>query len=167
MYLHLGLFLENYMQTSSSPRMWPNWVIGPKRCVMFWNVCKNKFPLFFNFFHFKIFFFIFWDFWTKNVDEKFIFAPILFKLFIFLRIIWKVCRNLLFKIRAKKCLLRFWLIFFAYVLDDSKKKKLSKKRFEKKNVGRKKCQFFFARSRFMTLLDWIPLANWLSGINGY
>ena len=32
--------LVNDMQTPP-PQQWPNWVFGPKRCAMFWNVCKT------------------------------------------------------------------------------------------------------------------------------
>ena len=47
-----GLFLVNGMQT---PLPHPlskliNWVFGPKRCAIFWNVCINNFQIYFSIF---------------------------------------------------------------------------------------------------------------------
>ena len=38
----MALFLINDMQIPI-PQKWPNWVFYPKRCAMFWNICKNNF----------------------------------------------------------------------------------------------------------------------------
>ena len=66
-------FLENDMP----------WVSGPKRCAMFWNVCKTIFRFIWNFSFNKILISSFWDlkeFSTKVFDEKLSCAPISFKL---------------------------------------------------------------------------------------
>ena len=39
--IYLGLFLLSDMQISP-PQTWLDWVFGPKRCPIFWNVCKKN-----------------------------------------------------------------------------------------------------------------------------
>ena len=50
----LGPVLESDIQTTiphpPSLQKWSNWNFGPKRCVMFWNVYKNGFPIYLYFF---------------------------------------------------------------------------------------------------------------------
>ena len=45
----------------SHPQKWLNWVFGPKRCVMFWNVCRINYPISLYFFK------VFSRFFTKNL----------------------------------------------------------------------------------------------------
>jgi len=80
-YKNTVLLLVNDMQTlSPSPtQKWPKWVLGAKRCTMFWNIQK-QFHYLFKLFYLTKFQFqvsVTWKFFNKIFNEKISFALIL------------------------------------------------------------------------------------------
>ena len=55
------------------PQKWSNWVLGLKRCAIFWTVCKNNFPIFWEFLFNTIFILSFRNLETSFFDKFFFF----------------------------------------------------------------------------------------------